>query len=218
MDHNRNNLLTHFLLNFFPIIGYWFWDWDLFTMIYLFWMEGVIQIFFNAMKIMNAKQFDPKFPTILSKLFISFRVSILKFLIFLFYLIFIVTFIGFLGTGLNSSSLQVLSFKDKSFNFLILGFIAHQILDYTFNFIANGLSKIKKPSDYTLILNGRYLILHITIVLGIFGFQFLEKFVHVNSKIPGLAYLVILFTLKSIGDFISHQISHSELEELKKVP
>lgn len=188
-----------------------------FAMIYLFWMEGVIQIIFNALKIMTAKQFDPILPTIRSKIFVLVRVSILKFLIFMFYWIFIVTFIGFLGIGFNSSALQVLLFSDKSFNFLILAFIAHQILDYIFNFVASGLSTIKKPSDYTSILNGRYLILHITIVLGIFGFRFLEKFEHIHNKIPGLAYLIILFSLKSIGDFISHRISYSEHEELNKV-
>jgi membrane protease YdiL (CAAX protease family) len=110
--------------------------------------------------------------------------------------------------------MKIVAFVDNNFNLLIIAFVAHQTLDYLLNFVGNGYSNLKKSSDYTMVLNGRYLILHITILLGVFGFQFLEKFEHINNKIPGLAYLIILFSLKSIGDYLNHKLRKSEKKAL----
>jgi hypothetical protein len=51
----KMSIYQQLLLNAIPVIGYWFWNWSMFAIIYIYWVEALIISFFVCMKIVVAQ-------------------------------------------------------------------------------------------------------------------------------------------------------------------
>ena len=102
MKHQKSQILIPFIIisNLFPLYGVLKFNWTIFSVVYIFWLEMLIVSTFLLLKILFSQgdsnvTFASKF--VLAAKFFVFRTGI-----FFFYLLFIVVFLGFLVTGRES--------------------------------------------------------------------------------------------------------------------
>jgi hypothetical protein len=193
-------------LNLIPVIGYWFFNWSMFSIVYIFWTEAVIIAFYYALEKFLARGREPVMaqPTLINRFIKSVQLLAIRWGIMLFYWIFILVFIA-LGQGkLNQedslSNMKILVFQDSSFNIAVLVFALNGLLHLIQNFILTDRYKSALMSDYKSVFDSRTIIIHVVIVLGTFLHQYLMSYVHINSRLPGLGFVLILSSMKTIAD------------------
>lgn len=214
MNHLRNSFLTTILTNLMAIVGYWYFNWPMVSIVYLYWVEGVIGVFFSGFKMMLAQGDEQIQGQKLSngfKWMMVFKISLVKLAVYLFYWIFILVFVGIKQDSSNGiSNMMIIFFNNKEFNLLVLAFIIHQCVDVFFNFYYNQEYK-KRSSDYfKAVFDARIIVIHVMIVLGVFASEFLSKYKHVNEKLPGLAFVVILVSLKLVAEAFKYKSLRKE--------
>ncbi len=209
MNHLRNSFLTTILTNLMAIVGYWYFNWPLISIVYLYWVEGVIGVFFNGYKMLMAKgedQLQEQNKSSNFKWLLVFKLSLIKLAVYLFYWVFILVFVGLKNDAENGvNNLMIIFFRNKEFNVLVLAFIIHQCVDVFFNFYYNGEYKRKSMNFFNSIFDARIIVIHVVIVLGVFASEFLSKYKNINGKLPGLAFVVILVILKLIAEIFRYK-------------
>ena len=216
---NKPQQWQQIILNAIPVVGYWFWNWSMFSIVYLYWMEAVIISLFVFLKIAMARgeaSYGMPGPGVGARIFSGLRILVLRLLILGFYWIFILIFVA-LGQGKYSTNesienLRIIVMMHPGFNVAVLAFFLSQILTFMRTFIYSG-DYLNTPSAaYKLFFDARTIIIHIVIVLGTFSYQFLEKYASVDNRLPGLGFVVILFLLKSIADLIAQNFAVKKVD------
>lgn len=215
MNHLRNSFLTTIFTNLMAIIGYWYFNWPMVSIVYLYWVEGVIGVFFNGFKMLKAEGEEQlPDPSNKFKWVMVFKISMIKLAVYLFYWVFILVFVGLKNDSENGiNNMMIIFFRNKEFNFLVLTFIIHQCVDVFFNFYYNGEYKKKSINYFKTIFDVRILVIHVVIVLGVFASEFLSRYKEVNAKLPGLAFVVILVGLKLIAELFKYKKLKNENNE-----
>jgi len=206
---NKTSIYQQILLNALPVIGYWFWGWSMFAIVYLYWVEAVIISFFVFLKISLAKGVEPStgaVATASSRIFSGLRILLLRLGILVFYWVFILIFVA-LGQGKYSTEVaidntQILAFVNPGFNLAVLAFFLSQIVEFVSGFILNDMYKTVPSSQYRLFFDARTIIIHVVVVLGTFAYQFLDRYAAVDNRLPGLGFVLVLFFIKSIADVV----------------
>jgi hypothetical protein len=211
----KYNFAIQVLVNLIPLIGFWFFGWSMFAIIYIYWTEGLIVALFECARIAIASGKDREmhgpdaFPV---RLFSAFKFLLLKFGVLLFYWIFIFAFVanpqGEENKVLLHHNYMILFFADKSFNNALLIYFLSQFVFFLSTFIANNDYKTRPNSDYKLFFDGRTIVLHVVIVLGTFGYQYFKKFESFDSRLPALSYVLLLVVIKTIADIIGQRYRH----------
>jgi hypothetical protein len=214
---DRTSRYQQVLLNAIPVIGYWFWDWSMFAIVYIYWVEALIMSLFVFLKVLMARGEDPlsgEVPSAGSKLYAAIKVLFIRVGILMFYWIFIFLFVG-MGQGKykpeqTMEHLQILVFMHSGFNLAVLAFFLSQIIDFMRGFIYNDDYLVKPSRSYKLYFDARTIIIHVVVVLGTFSYQFLERYAFVDNRLPGLGFVLLLFFLKTIADLIIHSEAYKK--------
>lgn len=205
------------LLNLMPVIGYWFFGWNMFSIIYLYWVEAVILAFFYVLKkfLARGRELVNPQPGVWTRFWGSLKLLAIRWGIMLFYWVFILVFVA-MGQGRMSKdesfeNVKILVMMNRGFNLAVLMFFLNGVVVLIRDYILNRAYKKALFSDFRLVFDGRTIILHIVIVLGTFSYQYLYQYVTVDNRLPGLGFVLIFCFLKTIADwFVNLQLKPEE--------
>lgn len=186
--------------NILPLVGVFFWDWQVFDILIVFWLENVIIGFFNIVKMTT---------------WIIYRRIYIAFFIVIFFILHYGTFTLGHGIGIfaffggvqpgDTLSFAFLKNRLDLFSWDMLIVLASLFASHTFSFFNHFL--VKREIDRTNVLRlmgapyGRVVMMHVTILIGGSAAMIL------GEPLWALALLVLL---KIIADLRAHRKSHTE--------
>lgn len=205
--NTKNNFVLQLALNCVPLSGVIFANWNIFALIYSYWLETLAIVFFTSIMILTAQKSDKK-GLHFDKFF---KYSVFNYGILLFYLLFIVTFIGFLIVGKKdgTKTFDYLLLIDEGFKWMIISLFVIKLLELAINYFYSGVYKETSPDEYYQFFSARNFVIHIVIVLGVFAFEFFEKKFDARSGI--IAFSVVFVSVKSIADFVVFKLKSTDL-------
>ena len=174
--------LSIIFFNCLPIAGVAFFDWSVFQVCWLFWVETLIIAVFNSVRILysqgHQENTDASRHALRYNIRPAIRYLIARFFIFLFYSLFIIVFIGFMAQHERSKMaiFSAIFFQDKFFNLALLISLCSQAYYLLRYFFISGSYYFTNPASYTAIFDGRQILMHVVIILGSFGGMFLLKY------------------------------------------
>lgn len=184
-------------MNFIPLLGVIFFDWNVFALIYIFWLETLAMTFFDTLKIFTSSHntdFSKKLSMGLSFFFI-------RFFILMFYMIFILAFIGIMMSSKQNNGYEwvlYLVLAVPRFKITIISFFLIKLYEYIVYYLNNENNRSEDPIKYNNVLDGRVLVIHIVIILGFFAFQFFDE--KSMTKIGFVAFTTIFIAFKMLLD------------------
>jgi hypothetical protein len=209
---NKNVMLPLIIFsNLFPLYGVIHYNWTIFSVVYIYWLELLIISTFQLLKIMFAEGDEEA--TFFSKLTIALRFFAFRTGIFFFYLIFIVVFLGFLISGKENSDgsgiqlFDVIFLKGNFYKITLLSFLVYNIVEFVVLFLLNGAYKNAKPEDNFIILEPHILVVHLVVVLGTFLYQGATENLHWNHKNAMIATVSLFVVIKIIIDIYRQRLS-----------
>jgi hypothetical protein len=209
---NKNVMLPLIIFsNLFPLYGVIHYNWTIFSVVYIYWLELLIISTFQLLKIMFAEGDEEA--TFFSKLTIALRFFAFRTGIFFFYLIFIVVFLGFLISGKENSDgsgiqlFDVIFLKGNFYKITLLSFLVYNIVEFVVLFLLNGTYKNAKPEDNFIILEPHILVVHLVVVLGTFLYQGATENLHWNHKNAMIATVSLFVVIKIIIDIYRQRLS-----------
>ena len=190
------------IFNLVPIAGVLFYNWSVFEMFWLFWMETLVIAFFNFIRVVLSQGNNEATPYRYGPLQFNFKRGftylIARIFIFFFYSIFIVVFIGFVAQKEDTSHvLLTLAFQNKLFNIALLLFACGQVYYLVKYFFMSGGYFYSKAASYPGIFDGRQIVMHIAIVLGAVGSGFLLK--DNANPVYASGFIIIIFCALKLG-------------------
>ena len=212
LPRNKNVVLPLIIFsNLFPLYGVINYNWTIFTVVYIYWIELLIITFFQFLKIIIAKG-EPK-TSALEKASIAIKFVIVRVGLFLFYLLFIVTFLGIMASAKDDNGngaitmFEAMFFRGSFYRITLLSFVLYNFVDFLVLFILNDEYKITKPTDYNGVLDLHILIVHIVVVLGTFLYQGVTEKLHWNHHNAMIACVSLFVVVKIIADVIRQSLS-----------
>jgi hypothetical protein len=209
---NKNVMLPLIIFsNLFPLYGVIHYNWTIFSVVYIYWLELLIISTFQLLKIMFAEGDEEA--TFFSKLTIALRFFAFRTGIFFFYLIFIVVFLGFLISGKENSDgsgiqlFDVIFLKGNFYKITLLSFLVYNIVEFVVLFLLNGAYKNAKPEDNFIILEPHILVVHLVVVLGTFLYQGATENLNWNHKNAMIATVSLFVVIKIIIDIYRQRLS-----------
>lgn len=206
-------LLFQIAFNLMPAYGVMAGHWTLFSVIYLYWVETLIISFFSFIKIVTAKGTTP-INTLKIKLSVGsdFKWKLgIKYLLMrigtlLFYLLFIVVFVGFLASakGQGMDNLKLVLLMNPVFNLTLLLYTLSLGMDMAWHYFGNGAYLHTHPSDNASFFDGRTIVMHVVIVLGALGYNFVKEKFPDNQELAQLYFIMIFVLVKTIADVIMY--------------
>lgn len=209
---NKNVMLPLIIFsNLFPLYGVIHYNWTIFSVVYIYWLELLIISTFQLLKIMFAEGDEEA--TFFSKLTIALRFFAFRTGIFFFYLLFIVVFLGFLISGKENSDgsgiqlFDVIFLKGNFYKITLLSFLVYNIVEFVVLFLLNGAYKNAKPEDNFIILEPHILVVHLVVVLGTFLYQGATENLNWNHKNAMIATVSLFVVIKIIIDIYRQRLS-----------
>lgn len=224
------------LLNLVPIWGVLHWGWTPFYVFYLFWLETLIVSIFNTFKIVacrgdennsgllfNGQVHKPQRVDHLGHISKASGYLLVRIFIFFFYLLFIVVFIGMFASRQTGSKpmaiMEVLLFRHEAFNYTLLAFVFNQLMQFIFDFYANGNYKRTYPSDFAAIFDGRQLVIHVAVVLaGVIGAQGEIFKTKINPDYISVIMVSIFCVVKSIYEVFKFTQNKKMIDKRYTIP
>lgn len=203
------------LSNLFPLYGVIMYDWTIFSVVYIYWIELLIISTFQLFKILLAQ--GDAGSGFMSRLTLAFKFFAFRTGIFFFYLLFIIVFLGFMvsakekGAGLNI--IRIMTFQDVFFKVAMLSFVVYNLVEFIVKYIATGKYKYAKPADYYSMFDGRIIVVHIVVVLGTFLYQLVLDKLNADHKTAMIACVSLFIVVKLIADTVKHSLSSEEAPE-----
>lgn len=201
-------LISLVIFNCVPLIGVAFFDWSLFSVMLVYWLENVIVGIWNVVKMITAKEARESVGgTLFICLFFIFHYGLFCFV----HGIFVFVLFGGAFEGMPFGADTSPEFKIDGFAWPVLVaafglFVSHGISYFT-NYLGKGEYLEANSHDLMEKPYGRMMLLHVTIVIG-------GGLVMVLGQ-PILA-LVILVVLKIGFDIRAHRKSHSMAQIAKE--
>lgn len=220
MKNNSRNFLVPVGLasNLFPLFGVLFYNWTIFSIVYIYWVELIIISTFQLFKILlasgdNEISFRSRLTMALK--FFAFRTGI-----FFFYLSFIVTFLGVLISSKDEAGkmdfISTLAFRNEFFKVAVISFIVYNLLEFGVLYIFNNQYKTSSPNDYYSIFDARIIVVHVVVILVTFLYQFLAEKNNTNHKVAMVACVSLFIIIKSIADFIRQKLNEVDTNSDKR--
>jgi hypothetical protein len=217
---NKNVMLPLIIFsNLFPLYGVIHYNWTIFSVVYIYWIELLIISTFQLLKIMVAE--GDKQATFFSKSSMALRFFAFRTGIFFFYLLFIVVFLGFLISAKNNSDgsgiqlFDVIFLKGNFYRITLLSFLVYNIVEFIVLFLLNGAYKNAKPEDNFIILEPHILVVHLIVVLGTFLYQGATENLNWNHKNAMIATVSLFVVIKIITDIFRQRLSADAAEDQK---
>jgi hypothetical protein len=203
-DLKKVSVIALILANLSPILGILFMDWQVFPILFLFWMENVIIGASTVLKMIVCSPSDK-------------RQSVAKVLLIPFFCVhygifasvhgvFVIFMFGMLGGVIKpgdftSGPFDIFGIMGKlHLGWSVLALVVSHAVSFAFNYLGGG--EYKKSNIVSLMLQpyGRVVILHITVLFG--GFLVIL----LGSPVIGL---ILLIFLKIFIDIKTHLRQHS---------
>lgn len=206
MKNQRPQLLTPVLVfsNFFPVLGVMLYNWTIFSVVYIYWIEMLIVSTFSLLKILYARGEDISFR---DRVKMGGKFFLIRTGIFFFYLSFIVTFLGMMVSAKTPHSsvdvAQTLALRQGFIKLALFNFIIYNLLEFYFLFIKNGYYKMAAPSKFYTFFNARMLVVHIVVIAGTFIYKFLADKLQMNHMAVMMICVLIFAIVKTIADILS---------------
>ncbi len=221
LPKNKNVILPLIIFsNLFPLYGVINYNWTIFSVVYIYWIELLIISTFQLLKIMLAQ--GDKSATFFSKFTLAARFFFVRTGMFFFYLIFSVVFLGFMLTAKDSESgaglhmFDVIFFKGAFYRITLLSFVIYNLVEFLVLYILNHEYKKATPADNYQILDIHIIVVHIVVVLGTFLYQGVTESLHWNHKSAMIACVSLFVVVKIIADIIRQSLSGDIPEEQKE--
>lgn len=205
----KNQKYTFFIpliiiTNLFPLYGVLKYNWTLFSIVYIYWLEMLIISTFQLLKILIAKG-DPA-ATFFSKISLGVSYFIFKTFIFFFYLLFIVVFLGFVTASHDKNEsikmLETLFLRNEFFKTALFNFFVYNLLEFLVFFIVDKQYKTSKPDDNYIIFDAHMIVVHIVIVLGTFLNQFVLDKLKLDHKTSMFICVSLFVFVKTVFDLL----------------
>lgn len=204
------SIIALIIANLVPLFGVLFFDWTLFSIILIYWMENVVIGFYNILKMAKASGPTPASVKVDGKPAINVKKSFFIIFFILHFGVFTVVhgmFIFFVfGLKLSPFSFDrpfiwpVVSLWGIILTFLML-FVSHGI-SYINNFVNNEEYKKISPAVQMFKPYGRVIVMHLVTI----GAAFLLSFADYTP-----VFITIIIILKIILDIFSHRWEHPVL-------
>jgi len=197
--------------NLFPLYGVLMYNWTIFSVVYIYWIELLIVTFFQFLKILVAKG-EARWSFSVN-LFIGFKFLLLRASLFFFYLLFIVVFLGFLVSAKDESGksamnmFDVVFVKGSFYRITLLSFILYNLVEFIVLYIINNDYKTSKPTDHNNFLDMHILVVHLVVVLGTFLYQGVTDTLHWNHKNAMIACVGLFVVIKIVADVVRQSLS-----------
>ncbi|MDW3095615.1 MAG: DUF6498-containing protein [Gammaproteobacteria bacterium] len=184
--------LTLILGNLVPIVGVLFFDWQLFPLILLYWLENIVIGVFNAFKMLTCSGPENFLNRIFMTLFFSFHYGMFCFG----HGTFIVDLFG--GSSESIPDALQMIFHN-GLQWALIALVASHAFSFLNNYLIKGELKQLSVSEVMFLPYKRIIVLHVFIVIG-----------GVVLQTFGVtqAGLVILALVKIVADFMAHRIEH----------
>lgn len=190
--------------NMIPLIGVVFWEWYVFDVMLLFWLENVIIGLFNILK-MSAWTIRTGFYLAIPLIaFFALHYGGFTFGHF----IFLMTLFGGVSPGEHLGTEFFMTrpeFQTWGFYMAVLGLFASHLFSFCVNFLGRGQIKQTNAFDLMFAPYGRVMMLHVTLLIGGVAAQILKQ--------PVWA-MILLVWLKIAFDLRAHRKSHAEKEDI----
>jgi hypothetical protein len=189
-----------------------------FQVIYLYWFESLLLILFDCIKIGAARghKIDGGAFAIITKggigvgagevtalqrIGLILRTLIVRTLLLLFYLLFIVLFVMLQVTSRDHmvEAAKTIGFANSFFNTAVWVFIISNLVQLIGPFFINRQYREMAPHNYATIFDGRTIMLHVMIALGVFMHKFLFEGKAYESM-GEAAYVGIFMLIKTVLD------------------
>jgi hypothetical protein len=206
----NNNLISAMLLPIFTaiysIIGLLYFNWGVFHIVYLFWFENLIKIFFYRLKVgkveyvllsgelEKSRDEDGRLKQELKNIFMT------RLFMYFVYFVFIVIGLGIILPLVETNKeiayrgiydfVRVFNFMDWEFNFALIGCILDELMSYFRDFKKNKIYTKTRPYVVPMAFEKADVILHLTIIIGITA-AFLIK--HPESPVFGFTKISPIF-------------------------
>lgn len=202
MKKIKNNLTSPsvillLLVNTMPLFGIFFWGWDSFTIIILYWLETVVVGFFNVLKIqkINKNKFSPWLP-----------LFIIQYVVFLFAYLYLILNIFEPNLGTASNYLGAMKVVFEYLYSIILSFlfifISHGI-SFQYNFINKKEFLQNSELKQFMAPYRRLIVMHVFIIFTAFGVIHFDFGKNVSA-------IIILIVVKTLFDLLAHLREHRE--------
>ncbi len=196
------------IANLIPLYGVFFLDWQVFPILFLFWMENVVVGVFNVFKMLLASPAKPI--SWLTKVFMipffcfHYGMFTLVHGIFVF-----IVFGGYLELGADFPEKNVVfqAIRDFQIGWAFLALLLSHFVSFAMNYIGKGEYKQANLNELMAQPYGRVVLLHLTILFG--GFLVME----LGS--PVFALLLLIF-LKTFIDIQAHLREHKKYQAKKE--
>jgi hypothetical protein len=209
-DLKKVPVMALILANLVPILGVLFLEWQVFPILFLFWMENFIIGASNVLKMIACSPGD-KQQSVAKAFFIPF--FCVHYGIFTsIHGVFIIFIFGMLGGFIKpgdftSGPFDILGIIGKlQMWWAVIALVLSHAVSFAVNYIGNGEYKKSNLVHLTLQPYGRVVILHITILFGGFLVMLL------GSPVIGL---ILLISLKTFIDIKAHLRQHRPVIENK---
>jgi hypothetical protein len=206
----NNNLISAMLLPIFTaiysIIGLLYFNWGVFHIVYLFWFENLIKIFFYRLKVGKveyvllsgeldkSRDEDGRLKQELKNIFMT------RLFMYFVYFVFIVIGLGIILPLVETNKeiayrgiydfVRVFNFMDWEFNFALIGCILDELMSYFRDFKKTKIYTKTRPYVVPMAFEKADVILHLTIIIGIAA-AFLIK--HPESPVFGFTKISPIF-------------------------
>ena len=190
--------LMQFAMNLVPLFGVIFFDWNVFALIYVFWLETLALSFFDGLGILLAQGGSVSGPHVTK----AFRYFLFRFFILCFYMIFILVFIGLMVADKQGDGyewIRYLTLMEPSFRLTVMSFFVIKLIEFIWIYIALDQRKTADPEKIAGLFDARIIVIHSALVLGFFAFDYFSQKWGVRSGL--IAFTLIFTVLKVLVDY-----------------
>ncbi|MBK6729639.1 MAG: hypothetical protein IPG60_01320 [Bacteroidetes bacterium] len=218
--------------NIFPLVGILFYDLSFFAFFYLYWTETVLIGIFRWLKMINANKKEEAnqnvtingepltFKKVNSRVFMMGMYFFWRSAILMFYLVFIIVFVGLWDTSNTDSYVsfgRAITFSDSWMQITLLSYILAQLVDYIL-YIRDKQYQITSLQELANIFDGRTIVLHIVIVLGVFLSQWVSNYVFPDYPKAGtIAFASLFVVIKTIADVFAYKWQTSRQQVITSI-
>ncbi len=194
-------LIVMLLVNLLPLLGVFFLNWNVFVLIFLYWLENVITGFYNILRMLVVKPWN--ILHWIAKLFTVTFFTIHYGMFTLVHGVFVIMLFGgeayrSLGTINPHIILSIIS--EYRLLYIVLALFLSHGISFIVNYIAG--KEYQKADLKTIMFRpyGRIIILHFVVLIG--------GFLVMALRSPKLG-IVLLVCLKTLFDLTAHRKEHS---------
>lgn len=180
--------------NLVPIIGVLFFEWQLFPLILLYWLENVVIGVFNAIKMLTCSGSESLSQRIFMTMFFSFHYGMFCFGHGTF-------IVDLFGGDLDSipAALQVI--MQNGLQLALIALVVSHGFSFLQNYLIGGEFREMSVSEVMFSPYKRIIVLHVFIIFGGMGLQ--------AFGVTQMG-LIMLAIVKIVADLIAHKIEHKK--------